>query len=402
VEVDSPQPVAVEWMVAGYAMDARRATALLAHEQVDAACLQGVHGLLGTFVRWHPFIDKGSETTHSLVALGVVSFQHLDRGGHWREILAWWPVLEEVANDYSDFRTHAELRVQRATIQNYCGQLDEVAACYRDYLETSEFCDLSDALRARILLQAGICSLRLGQSPRAAALLGRSLTLAEQCDAQIQVCALNQLGNLSMSEGQYAEAEQFYLQCLARAQEIKCANIVSVARCSLGRLYTVFAGRPRDAIHYLSQNLAVPLHIIGIDGAAESAVCLAMAYAECDRLREAWQLACQTLLTFRDLDNSSGIALCRVVLGRVQQKQGHSADAILHSADAILHWCVALDVLKQAQIPMIELYVLRLLVGEYLHAYRIADLIGILLHILMLLFRLGPKSFVLFRHLITF
>ncbi|MFZ6028563.1 MAG: hypothetical protein ACOYYS_12675 [Chloroflexota bacterium] len=363
MEVDSPQPPAVQWMVAGYTSDAAWASAALSRGETDRVSLESVRGLLGSFVRWRPFLAASQPAAEAVVDLARAAFHHLDHDGCWREILAWWPVLEAVAGDYQRLCAQAELRVQRATIQNYCSQLEDVERAYQDYVETDEFGALPCALQARVLLQAGICSLRQGKNARAAVLLNRSLALGGRDDAYLQVCALNQLGNLALSAGDHSAAESRYLRCLERAEAIGCVTIASVARCSLGRLYVAFQNRAQEAIRLLEQNLVLPRDVTGVDGAAESAVCLAMAYAACGRSSEAWVLACRTLAVFQDLEHHYGMVFCRIVLGRVQQVQ-------VRSEEAILHWRIALDMLDQVHLPLLELYVLNLMIGEFLRARR--------------------------------
>ena len=394
MEVAHPQPLAEQWMVAGYTADAGWATEALLRGELDDEYLESVCGLLNTFVRWKPFITVSWPAARAMVALAMAGFGRLDYHGHWREILAWWPAFEETARGYGDLCACAELRVQRATIQNYCNQLDQVEQAYRNFLNTPEFENLPGQLQARILLQAGICYLRQGKNTLAASHLNQCLTLGKQWDPFVQVCALNQLGNLAMSQRNCAAAERYYLECLANSETIECASIASVARCSLGRLYTAFLGRPQDAIRLLEQNLNIPLAVTGVDGAAESAACLAMAYAECGSLKKAWELACQSLATFQNLDNHYGISFCRIVLGRVQQRQGYSDEAVLH-------WRAALDILGGAGTPAIELYVLTLLMGEFFSARRWGGVLGFTPRLLTALLRQRSGLLTLVRHFLA-
>lgn len=391
MEVERLQPLAEQWMVAGYAADAGWATEALLQDALDSEYLESVCGLLNTFVRWKPFIIVSCPAAQAMVALANASFKLLDYHGHWRKILIWWPAFEETAQGYNDVCGGAELRVQRATIQNYCNQLDQVEQTYRDYLNTPEFKSLPDQLQAKILLQAGICYLRQGKNKLADSLLNQCLALSTGRDPFVQVCTLNQLGNLAMSQGDAAAAERYYLECLANCERFACASIASVARCSLGRLYAAFLHRPQDAIQLLEQNMTLPLAVTGVDGAAESAACLAMAYAECGSLKVAWELACQSLATFQNLDNHYGISFCRIVLGRVQQRKGNLDEAALH-------WRTALDVLGRAGTPAIELYVLALLVNEFLDARRWGEALGLTPHLLTALLRQRVGLPTLIRH----
>jgi len=168
--------------------------------------------------------------------------------------------------------------------------------------------------------------------------------------------------------GDWKKAHSCYQQSLdAFEADGESDNLACVAYQSLGRLF-VLQRQFSQAIPLLERGIAIRRHRQEQKGIAENAIHLATAYLECNKLREAEALLNEAMQICREIDDRMSMALCHSMFGSLEAKMGNMEGAIVQ-------WQQALDLLRAAPMPSIELQILAMLLPQLLRTGRIRELL---------------------------
>lgn len=276
----------------------------------------------------------------TMVLLAQAINAHVSNLGFWRQVDHLWPRLCAIAKLLPEQTLYVELMKHLATIRSRQGEGDSAQSLYAELMELPSFVQLPAYLRADVLQQAGTTQLWHGQPRQAKATLLRCLAIEEETSTgqlskapvdqfgvrasatptplwESKVYALNQLGNLALFHGNFADAATYFDRCQALfTAHGEAENLACVAYQAIGVLL-LYTHRPQAAIPVIEQGLAIRKQRHEREGVAVNSIYLAAAYLALKQERVAEALLTEALTTYRTVETRHDLALCHLYLGQL-------------------------------------------------------------------------------------
>jgi predicted ATPase/DNA-binding CsgD family transcriptional regulator len=191
------------------------------------------------------------------------------------------------------------------------------------------------ALRARLLLAAGLLAFYSGDYPPANDLLVESLGTARVLGERQDIAyALNALGSLERSKGNYEQATLFYQECLPLLRALDEERVMSLALAGWG-LTALCLGDYERAKVLCEESLVLARKRGDPQGIAGSLTSLGIALLGLGDEEQARMLCEESLALRRQLVDKGGSAHTLMILGRVAFSQGNYERAAMHYKESL-------------------------------------------------------------------
>lgn len=345
----------VDWtayQLARYIAEGERVLHYLEKGDPSQFFLERALTLLTTYLRIPENVSSDQRLQEVMSRLAQALFTDIWPRGYWHQILRWWPEIVAITHKLPDPTLRVKIIQQLTVIKNNQGQTEEAIEMVETLVASPDFDGLSSSDQANLFHHLGVCYVRHGDYDKAQATLTECLRLSHTHNHwELESYALNQLGNLALSYGNFDQARQNYERSLNILLKNDQANdLACIAYQSLGRLF-VFQKQFEPAIPLLEKGVAIRRRWGEQEGTATNGTYLAIAYLECGRLIEAETLLTEALVISKEIRHLRGMALSHFAFGRLEAKRGNISQAVDQFNQA-------LEILETSPTPSLELQVL--------------------------------------------
>ena len=296
--------------------------------------------------------------------------QYLHDRGYWHDITALWPVLSNLVHGQQQPQLYTELMKQLGIIHDRQGDQIAAAQLYTRLINDSVFRQVPLAMQIDVRHQFGTMLVWQGKLRQARQTLEQVLTHIAQHPVdptarnevdcygarasfhvtplwESKAYTLNQLGNIAMFQGKFAQAEALYKCCWETLiQHGEADNLACVAHQALGRLWTHWQ-QPAKARPLLVQGIAIRRRRQDEEGTAVNLLYLADAALQIGAMIEAEQWLNAALPILQAIGDRRDLALCHFYFGHLAWTRGKQGDACLQ-------WQQGLDYLQTVHMPLVE------------------------------------------------
>lgn len=379
----------IDWaqrQLAGYTQDGQRALRCLMDGDITESLLARALGLLRTYLALPERVSAESSPAMVMTQLAWVLHNYIHDRGYWDDIGVLWPKLRLLTEHLPAPYYHAEITKQLAITRNSQGAAKEAQQLYEDLTRSPIFPELASEQQASLWHQLGVCYDRQGDVQQAQRMFIQCLQVPNQPDAAAdymgesypeprkmtsgrfaaaplwasKAFALNQLGNISLTQGDVECARCYYEQALRMLVNNGEENgMACVAYQTLGRFF-LHQGCFLEATPFLENNLRVRRYRTEQDGAAHAAIYLAAAYLGQSRYPEAAALLNEALTTSCALGNKYNMALCHLYASYLEWHCGNPGASVDQ-------WQQAQKLMETLSVSAIEIQVAASLVNELPH-----------------------------------